>query len=42
MDDLLITRADEMVIEKFKLQMKELVKMDALGLLRYYLGIEVQ
>src|SRR4051812_48020135 len=41
-DDLLITGADEEVIAKFKLQMKELFKMDDLGLLSYYLGIEVQ
>ena len=41
-DDLLITGADEKVIAKFKLQMKELFKMNDLGLLTYYLGIEVQ
>jgi hypothetical protein len=40
-DDLLITGADEAVIAKFKLQMKEIFKMDDLGLLSYYLGIEV-
>src|SRR3954468_359132 len=41
-DDLLITGAEEEVIAKFKLQMKELFKMDDLGLLSYYLGTEVQ
>ena len=39
-DDLLITGADEEVIAKFKLQMKELFKMDDLGILSYYLGME--
>ena len=41
-DDLVITGADEEVIAKFKLQMKEIFKMDDLRLLNYYLGIEVQ
>jgi hypothetical protein len=41
-DNLLITGADEEEIAKFKLQMKELFKMSDLGLLTYYLGIEVQ
>ena len=40
-DDLLITGADEEVIVKFKLQMKDLFKMDGLGLLTYYPRIEV-
>jgi hypothetical protein len=40
-DDLLITGADEKEIAKFKQQMKELFKMSDLGLLSYYLGIEV-
>ena len=39
--DLLITGSDEEVIAKFKLQMKEVFKMDDLGLLSYYPGIEV-
>ena len=39
--DLLITRAGEDEIGKLKLQMKELFKMSYLGLLRYYLGIEL-
>ena len=41
-DDLLITGADEGEVAKFKLQMKELFKMSDLGLLSYYLGIEVR
>jgi hypothetical protein len=40
-DDLLITGANEKEIAKFKQQMKELFKMSDLGLLSYYLGIEV-
>ncbi|XP_073363674.1 uncharacterized protein [Aegilops tauschii subsp. strangulata] len=40
-DDLLITGADEEVIAKFKLQMKEIFKRDDLGLLSFYPGIEV-
>ena len=40
-DDLLITGGDEELIAKFKLQMKELFKMDDLGFLSYYPGIEV-
>ena len=40
-DDLLITGADEEEIARFKLQMKELFKMDDLGLLSCNLGIEV-
>ncbi|XP_073360551.1 uncharacterized protein [Aegilops tauschii subsp. strangulata] len=40
-DDLLITRADEEEIARFKLQMKEPFKMSDLGLLTYYVGIEV-
>jgi hypothetical protein len=40
-DDLLITGADKKEITKFKLQMKELFKMSDLGLLTYYIGIEV-
>uniref|UniRef100_A0A453GS05 Reverse transcriptase Ty1/copia-type domain-containing protein n=1 Tax=Aegilops tauschii subsp. strangulata TaxID=200361 RepID=A0A453GS05_AEGTS len=41
-DDLLITGADDEVIANFKLQMEELFKMTDLGLLSYYLGIEIQ
>ena len=41
-DDLLVTGADEELIAKFKLEMKELFKMDDLGLLSCYLAIEVQ
>lgn len=40
-DDLLITGAHEKQIAKFQLQMKDLFKMSDLGLLTYYLGIEV-
>jgi hypothetical protein len=40
-DDLLIIGTDEKEIAKFKLQIKELFKMSDLGLLSYYLGIEV-
>ena len=40
-DDLLITGADEEVIAKFKIQMKELFKMDDLGLLSCNLGTKV-
>ena len=39
-DDLLISGADEEVIAKFKLQMKELFKMDDLGILSCCLGME--
>ena len=41
-DDFLIAGADEGEVAKFKLQMKELFKMSDLGLLSYYLGIEVK
>src|SRR5664279_2371256 len=40
-DDLVITGAEVLEIEKFKSQMKDLFKMSDLGLLSYYLGIEV-
>jgi transposase InsO family protein len=41
-DDLVITGTNEGEIEKFKQQMKEIFKMSDLGLLSYYLGIEVR
>jgi Reverse transcriptase (RNA-dependent DNA polymerase) len=41
-DDLLITGTSETEIAQFKLEMKEKFKMSDLGLLTYYLGIEVQ
>ena len=41
-DDLLITGASESKIAKFKLEMMKKFKMSDLGLLTYYLGIEVQ
>jgi Reverse transcriptase (RNA-dependent DNA polymerase)/Integrase core domain/GAG-pre-integrase domain len=40
-DDLLITGTSETEIAQFKLEMKEKFKMSDLGLLTYYLGIEV-
>jgi Reverse transcriptase (RNA-dependent DNA polymerase)/Integrase core domain len=41
-DDLIITGTSEFEIEKFKMQMKETFRMSDLGLLSYYLGIEVK
>ena len=41
MDDLIITGTDVASIVKFKAQMQKLFKMSDLGLLSYYLGIEV-
>ena len=40
-DDLVITGTNEGLISEFKEQMKTLFKMSDLGLLSYYLGIEV-
>ncbi|GJT48318.1 ribonuclease H-like domain, reverse transcriptase, RNA-dependent DNA polymerase [Tanacetum coccineum] len=40
-DDLIITDTPKREIEKFKDQMKEIFEMSDLGLLAYYLGIEV-
>ncbi|XP_014751130.1 uncharacterized protein LOC106865504 [Brachypodium distachyon] len=40
-DDLVITGASEVEIAKFKKQMKDLFSMSDLGLLSYYLGIEM-
>nr|GEY33157.1 ribonuclease H-like domain, reverse transcriptase, RNA-dependent DNA polymerase [Tanacetum cinerariifolium] len=40
-DDLIITGAPKKEIEKFKAQMEEKFEMSDLGLLAYYLGIEV-
>lgn len=40
-DDLIITGSSEIEIEKFKVQMKSEFDMQDLGLLSYYLGIEV-
>nr|GEW48509.1 ribonuclease H-like domain, reverse transcriptase, RNA-dependent DNA polymerase [Tanacetum cinerariifolium] len=40
-DDLIITGTPKKEIDKFKAQMKEKFKMSDLGLLAYYLGIEV-
>nr|GEW80631.1 ribonuclease H-like domain, reverse transcriptase, RNA-dependent DNA polymerase [Tanacetum cinerariifolium] len=40
-DDLIVTGTPKREIDKFKDQMKEIFKMSDLGLLAYYLGIEV-
>jgi hypothetical protein len=40
-DDLIITRADTDMVGKFKEEMQSMFKMSHLGLLSYYLGIEV-
>jgi hypothetical protein len=40
-DDLIITGTEAAAIQEFKSQMQELFKMSDLGLLSYYLGIEV-
>jgi hypothetical protein len=40
-DDLIITEGSTREIEAFKNQMKKLFSMSDLGLLSYYLGIEV-
>ncbi|WVZ52427.1 hypothetical protein U9M48_003482 [Paspalum notatum var. saurae] len=41
-DDLVITGASKKEIEAFKAQMKKTFRMSDLGLLTYYLGIEVE
>jgi hypothetical protein len=41
-DDLVITGAEEHVVTRFKEEMKRLFSMSDLGLLRYYLGLEVK
>ena len=41
-DDLVITGSNSSDIDKFKLEMKSLFQMSDLGLLSYYLGIEVR
>ena len=41
-DDLVITGTDKKDIAVFKDQMKKLFRMSDLGLLSYYLGIEVR
>nr|GEV09703.1 ribonuclease H-like domain, reverse transcriptase, RNA-dependent DNA polymerase [Tanacetum cinerariifolium] len=41
LDDLIITGTPKKEIDKFKAQMEEKLKMSNLGLLAYYLGIEV-
>jgi hypothetical protein len=41
-DDLVITSSSNSLISKFKKQMAEVFKMSDLGLLSYYLGVEVK
>ena len=41
-DDLVITGSDSSDIDRFKLEMRSLFQMSDLGLLSYYLGIEVR
>jgi hypothetical protein len=41
-DDLVLTRNSKQEIVKFKDEMKKLFKVSDLGLLHYYLGIEVK
>jgi hypothetical protein len=40
-DDLVITRSSEQAIDKFKKEMRGQFQMSDLGLLSFYLGIEV-
>jgi hypothetical protein len=42
LDDLVITGSSFSSIKKFKLQLAEMFKMSDLGLLSYYMGIEVK
>jgi hypothetical protein len=41
-DDLVITGAEQHVVTRFKEEMKRMLSMSNLGLLRYYLGLEVK
>ena len=41
-DDLIITGAEEQKVEVFKAQMKKALDMSDLGLLYFYLGVEVR
>jgi hypothetical protein len=41
-DDLLITGSSVLEIQKFKKHMEKVLKMSDLGVLHYYLGIEVK
>ena len=41
-DDLVIAGAEQQEVHRFKQEMKELFSMSDLGLLRYYLGLEVK
>ena len=40
-DDLIITGGDAVAVSKFKAQMRNTFRMSDLGLLSYYLGLEV-
>jgi hypothetical protein len=40
-DDLIITGGDAGTVAKFKVQMQNIFRMSDLGLLSYYLGLEV-
>jgi hypothetical protein len=42
LDDLVITGSSQKEIQKFKLEMMKMYKMTDLGLLHYYMGIEVK
>ena len=41
-DDLIFTGNDDFLVENFKTVMKEEFEMTDMGLLRYFLGIEVE
>jgi hypothetical protein len=41
-DDLIVTGAGRRDIDDFKVEMKKMFRMSDLGLLTYYLGIEVE
>ena len=41
-DDLLITRSNELQIEEFKQEMMHVFEMTDLGLMTYFLGMEVK
>ena len=41
-DDLVIAGAEQQEVHRFKEEMKRLFSMSDLGLLRYYLGLEVK
>ena len=41
MDDILVTRSNSQLLKKFKEQMKQEFEISDLGLMNYFLGIEV-